>query len=323
MSRWAHGTSPTNSRRKSPATSIPPARLLISALRSLAKGVSRALRKCSGKGMGQNASPASAAHRATSSRSGGVPMTPDTRSPSAMICAPVRVATSSTQSGSSSMARARASAMTRRPSASVLVTSTVVPSRIVTISLGRWASAVGMFSARASQASTRTPSSRRAAASTAPRTVAAPAMSDFISGMEAEGLRDRPPESKVIPLPISAMRCAGFSGTQETRTRKGGCTEPWPTPTMPPNPCSRRSASSRMSMSRPASSATARARWAKVCGVKRFGGSLTRSRARAVASARAMARASAALASAESARAVATTTRPSGALDAGTRPDQA
>ena len=85
---------------------------------------------------------------------------------------------------------------------------------------------MGMFSARASQASTRTPSCRRAAATTAPSTVAAPAMSDFISGMEVAGLRDRPPESKVMPLPISAMRCADRSGTQETRTREGGCTEP-------------------------------------------------------------------------------------------------
>ena len=51
-------------------------------------------------------------------------------------------------------------------------------------------------------------------------------MSDFISGMEVAGLRDRPPESKVMPLPISAMRCADRSGTQETRTREGGCTEP-------------------------------------------------------------------------------------------------
>ena len=53
-------------------------------------------------------------------------------SPSARIVAPVRVAMSTIASGSpASAASTRPSAMTRRPSASVLMTSTVVPPRIV------------------------------------------------------------------------------------------------------------------------------------------------------------------------------------------------
>jgi hypothetical protein len=66
----------------------------------------------------------------------------------AMTCAPVRVAMSMMASGASSEARARQSPSTMRPSASVLSTSTVLPPRIVTTSLGRCAVALGMFSAR-------------------------------------------------------------------------------------------------------------------------------------------------------------------------------
>ena len=136
--------------------------------------------------------------------------------------------------------------MTKRPSASVLVTSTVVPSNIVMTSLGRWASAPGMFSASASHAVTRIGSARRAAVTMAPSTVAAPAMSDFISGMDEAGLRDRPPESKVMPLPMRATclgrpaapspsacepscspeALAACSGDHSRRTRRAGCTEP-------------------------------------------------------------------------------------------------
>ncbi len=35
-------------------------------------------------------------------------------------------------------------------------------------------------------------------------TEAAPLMSDFIQSIEPAGLRDRPPESKVMPLPTKA-----------------------------------------------------------------------------------------------------------------------
>ena len=181
------------------------------------------------------------------------------------------------------------------------MTSTVVPSNIVMMSLGRWASAPGMFSASASQAVTRIGNVRRAAATTAPNTVAAPAMSDFISGMEAAGLRDRPPESKVMPLPMSATclgRAASLSpsdriplvfspfceGTHSKRTRRAGCTEPWATPRIPPNPCSTSIGVSHTSTVIPASCPAEHALSANTSGVRRLGGSLTRSRVRVVAS---------------------------------------
>ena len=50
-------------------------------------------------------------------------------------------------SGSSSAANASASARISRPSASVLVISTVLPSNIVSTSPGRMAAPDGMFSA--------------------------------------------------------------------------------------------------------------------------------------------------------------------------------
>ena len=296
---------------------MPPARSPTAALRRRAKGLSSLARRCAGRGMGHRASPARAAASTTSRRRAGVPMTAPTRSPRATIWAPVRVATSMTASGPSWTARARASARTRRPSASVFVTSTVVPSYMVMMSLGRWAPPPGMFSASASQASTRTASSWRAAARTTPRTVAAPAMSDFISGMEAGCLRDRPPESKVMPLPTRATRERARRGAQVTRTRRGGRAEPRPTPTMPPKPPSSSAASSRTSASRPAASARASARAAKTAGVRRLGGSSTRSRIRCTASARAAARAVTAAASAPSAGGAATTRRPGGAAAPG------
>ena len=286
------------------------------ALRRCAKGLSRLARRCAGRGMGHRASPARAAASTTSRRRAGVPMTPPTRSPRATIWAPVRVATSMTASGPSWTARARASARTRRPSASVFVISTAVPSYMVMMSPGRWAPPPGMFSASASQASTRTASFWRAAARTTPRTVAAPAMSDFISGMEAGCLRDRPPESKVMPLPTRATRERARRGAQVTRTRRGGWAEPRPTPTMPPKPPFSSASSSRTSTSRPAA-ARSRARWAKTAGVRRLGGSSTRSRIRCTASARAVARAVTAAAGAPSAGGAATTRRLGGAAAPG------
>ena len=111
---------------------------------------------------------------------------------------------SSTTSGFSSTAATSASAITSRPSASVLSTSTVVPPRIVSTSEGRCAVPEGMFSATASQPVTATGSPRRAAASTVCSTAAAPAMSDFMPTMPSAVLIDSPPESNVMPLPTSA-----------------------------------------------------------------------------------------------------------------------
>ncbi len=105
---------------------------------------------------------------------------PATRSPSAVTQAPVRVATSTITSGSSSVARTSASARTSRPSASVLSTSTVLPPYIVRTSPGRVASPETMFSAIGAHGVTATGSPRSAIARVAATTAAAPAMSHFI-----------------------------------------------------------------------------------------------------------------------------------------------
>ena len=140
-------------------------------------------------------------------------------------------------SGCSSLARASASPSTSRPSASVLSTSTRLPPYMVSTSVGRLARADGMFSAMASQPVTLIGSFRRAAASTAPSTAAAPAMSTFMYSMPVDGFSDRPPESNVMPLPTNAAVRVASGGVQDRRTSRGGLTEPWPTPMIPPNPC--------------------------------------------------------------------------------------
>ena len=87
--------------------------------------------------------------RATVSRkASSLAIRPPVRMPSAITCAPVSVAMSTIASGCFSPARTIPSAMTIRPSASVLMISTVLPPRIVTTSPGRCASELGMFSAR-------------------------------------------------------------------------------------------------------------------------------------------------------------------------------
>src|SRR5215831_11228422 len=70
----------------------------------------------------------------------------------------------------------------------------------------------------------------------APSTAAAPPMSAFIVSMAFAGLRDRPPESNVIPLPASTSVFSAPGGEYSSRTSLGGCAEPWPTPMIPPYP---------------------------------------------------------------------------------------
>ena len=65
-------------------------------------------------------------------------------------------------------------------------------------------------------------------------TAAAPAMSPFISHMWSPGLRLMPPESKVMPLPTSAMVSAdSLRGMWRRMTMRGGWGLPWPTRSMP------------------------------------------------------------------------------------------
>ena len=39
-----------------------------------------------------------------------------------------------------------------------------------------------------------------------------------------------------MPLPTSATEAFGVAGAYDMVTMRGGLTEPWPTPTMPPKP---------------------------------------------------------------------------------------
>jgi hypothetical protein len=67
-----------------------------------------------------------------------------------------------------------------------------------------------MFSASGAQPVTLTGSFSRAIATIAQSTAAAPPMSDFIHSMGADGFSDRPPESKVMPLPMRASVFVAF-----------------------------------------------------------------------------------------------------------------
>ena len=98
----------------------------------------------------------------------------------------------------------RASARTSRPSASVLTTSTVLPSALTTMSPGRCAVGPGMFSAAATIAITSSGTLREAMTSIADKTAAAPDMSPFMRLMCSGSFSEMPPVSNVIPLPINA-----------------------------------------------------------------------------------------------------------------------
>ena len=92
----------------------------------------------------------------------------------------------------------------RRPSASVFSTSMVKPCMERTTSPGLVARPLGMFSQAATMPTTLTGARIEASASSVPKTLAAPPMSNFISSMAAPGFRLMPPVSKVMPLPTRA-----------------------------------------------------------------------------------------------------------------------
>ncbi len=120
--------------------------------------------------------------------------------------APVSVARSTIASGLASDASESASARISRPSASVFRTSTVFPLRIFRTSPGRVASPPSMLSVSGMNPDTLTPGASSGSTDMAPRTAAAPAMSHFMVIMPWPVLMERPPESKVMPLPTRA-RC--------------------------------------------------------------------------------------------------------------------
>ena len=78
-------------------------------------------------------------------------------------------------------------------------------------SLGRVAVSLIIFSANGAQASIATGNFNRAIAIVAAHTAAAPLISDFIASIPFAGLRARPPESNVIPLPTKAYFFFAFA----------------------------------------------------------------------------------------------------------------
>ena len=92
----------------------------------------------------------------------------------------------------------------RRPSASVLVISTVSPLAPVRMSPGRNAAPLGMFSTAGMTPITLPGAPVLAMAWKAPRTAAPPHMSYFILSMFSAGLIEMPPVSNVTALPTSA-----------------------------------------------------------------------------------------------------------------------
>ena len=105
-------------------------------------------------------------------------------------------------------------------------------------------------------------------------------MSIFMSIMPTPDLMDRPPESKVSPLPTSAMVPFGRPfGVQVSSTKRGGWVEPRLTPSRPPRRARLIAASSMTFTVRPLSRAIRRTRLANFGGVRLPPGSFTRSRA--------------------------------------------
>ncbi len=118
-----------------------------------------------------------------------------------MITAPVSVARSTIRSAPSSTAWQRQSASTSRPSASVLLTSIVLPLDALTMSPGLTERPLGRFSVAPTTATSLTGSRRRATAATASITAAPPDMSNFISDIFGPGFSEMPPLSNVTALP--------------------------------------------------------------------------------------------------------------------------
>ena len=117
--------------------------------------------------------------------------------------APVSVARSTRRVAPSRTAYTSPSARISRPSASVLMTSMVVPFMAVRTSPGLTAWPLGMFSVDGTTASTSTGRPRAATRPAPSITAAPPHMSIFMSSMPLEGLMEMPPLSKVTALPTS------------------------------------------------------------------------------------------------------------------------
>ena len=125
--------------------------------------------------------------------------------PSETSIAPVSVARSTMAAGLKwCCAYVMTSASTNRPSASVLIISTVWPDMDATTSPGFMALPSGMFSTSPTNPITLRLTPAPAIARIAPTTAAEPPISHFMSSMPPAGLIDIPPVSKHTPLPINA-----------------------------------------------------------------------------------------------------------------------
>ena len=93
---------------------------------------------------------------------------------------------------------------TKRPSASVFITSIVSPFIDLTTSPGRCAVPDGIFSTRPTIPTTFEGDFRFANAVMTPATTAAPPISIVMSSMPPAGFKEIPPVSKTTPFPTSA-----------------------------------------------------------------------------------------------------------------------
>ena len=179
-------------------------------------------------------------------------------------------------SGFSSSANASASASTSRPSASVLLISTVSPLREVRMSPGRNALPDTAFSTAG--ISTRSCTCRPVAMiiCAKPSTAAAPPMSFFIKPMEAPGLRFSPPVSKHTPLPTSVSR--GPVSPHRRSISRGARSAARPTVWIIGKFCSRRASPVITSMLAPCAAASAAAAASRSGGPMSEAGVLIRSR---------------------------------------------
>ena len=175
-----------------------------------------------------------------------------------------------------------ASASTSRPSASVFVTSIVLPFSAVTMSPGRYDRPLSMFSQAGTTASTRNGRPSSAIAPMVETTAPPPAMSLFISSMRADGLIEMPPVSNVIALPTRprTMPSTASSGSWRRTISLGSESAPWATAANAPMPAASISARPQISAARPPLDAISPARSASAVGVSRLAGALTSSRQR-------------------------------------------
>ena len=167
----------------------------------------------------------------------------------------------------------------------------VWPDMLVTMSPGLIALPPGMFSVAGMMPTTFNGRRMSAAALTAPSTLAAPHMSNFISSISPAGLMEMPPVSNVMPLPTSATGGASRLPPLYSRMMNlGGWWLPRATARKQPMPrrsmsfCS--STSTLMPLRLPSSCACS----ARYVGVQTFPGRLPRSFANAMPSAIAIAR---------------------------------